>query len=255
MRYVDDTFNQTVSTTIGIDYRIQRVVIGNRLVKVTIWDTAGAERFRAITVAYYRGVECCVVCVNLTDAEAVTKVGRWVEEFRVYTHESAPAVVIGTKTDSPRRVVTEAEMQKACLLLPHVVYTECSAQSGEGVEEAIHTAMELAAEVKLAGQTAPAPATGEMKPFERQVVELYRSLCQPVAGNSGRLVPPTRASLSGLCEEAGFAARVDAALAQHGGFMDWPRFKGFIKEAMPHAQLKELCQSRAMRATFNPFRR
>ena len=48
----------------GIDFKVRIVNIDGRRIKLQIWDTAGQDRFRTITTAYYRGamVSCILVC-------------------------------------------------------------------------------------------------------------------------------------------------------------------------------------------------
>ncbi len=42
--------------SLGIDFSIRTVEIDGKKIKLQIWDSAGAERFRDITTHYFRGV-------------------------------------------------------------------------------------------------------------------------------------------------------------------------------------------------------
>ena len=42
-----------------------------------LWDTAGQEEFDAITKAYYRGAQACVVAFSTTDRASFDAVVRW----------------------------------------------------------------------------------------------------------------------------------------------------------------------------------
>ena len=56
MKYTDKTFQEEHMTTIGFDYRIKSMKLKNgKTVKIQIWDTAGQDKFRAITKNYYKG--------------------------------------------------------------------------------------------------------------------------------------------------------------------------------------------------------
>ena len=55
MRYANNAFSQTFITTIGIDFKIKYVNLGDQRVKAVWWDTAGQERFRSMTQSYVRG--------------------------------------------------------------------------------------------------------------------------------------------------------------------------------------------------------
>ena len=42
-----------------------------------LWDTAGQEEFDAITKAYYRGAQACVVAFSTTDRHSFEAVRKW----------------------------------------------------------------------------------------------------------------------------------------------------------------------------------
>ncbi len=46
-------------------------------VRLMLWDTAGQEEFDAITKAYYRGAEACVVAFSTTDRASFDAVKKW----------------------------------------------------------------------------------------------------------------------------------------------------------------------------------
>ena len=43
-RYADDEFVVSFIATIGIDFRIKSITLGEERIKLQIWDTAGQER-------------------------------------------------------------------------------------------------------------------------------------------------------------------------------------------------------------------
>lgn len=42
-----------------------------------LWDTAGQEEFDAITKAYYRGAQACVLAFSMTDRDSFEAVHSW----------------------------------------------------------------------------------------------------------------------------------------------------------------------------------
>jgi GTPase SAR1 family protein len=44
------------------------------------WDTAGEEKFRAVTPMYYRNASAVVIVYDITDEETFNSVPRWLKE-------------------------------------------------------------------------------------------------------------------------------------------------------------------------------
>ena len=55
VRYADDTYNSSYISTIGVDFKIKTFDMDDKIIKLQIWDTAGQDRFKAITTSFYRG--------------------------------------------------------------------------------------------------------------------------------------------------------------------------------------------------------
>ena len=65
-RFNDNVFNDEYTSTIGVDFGIQTLIINNKKIKLQIWDTAGQERFANITVTYYKGARCVMLVFDMT---------------------------------------------------------------------------------------------------------------------------------------------------------------------------------------------
>ena len=61
-------------TTLGVDFKVKELFIGETHVKVQIWDTAGQERFKNITNGYYRGAHGIAIVFDVTNIESFNKV-------------------------------------------------------------------------------------------------------------------------------------------------------------------------------------
>ena len=45
-RFVHNRFEQSMKATIGADFMVKEIELGNKNVTLQIWDTAGGERFQ-----------------------------------------------------------------------------------------------------------------------------------------------------------------------------------------------------------------
>ena len=96
-RYADDSFTSAFVSTVGIDFKVKTVFRQDKRVKLQIWvrvstvlesqpflmstkciqDTAGQERYRTITTAYYRGAMGFILMYDVTNEESFSSVHDW----------------------------------------------------------------------------------------------------------------------------------------------------------------------------------
>lgn len=67
-------------------------------VRLMLWDTAGQEEFDAITKAYYRGAQACVLVFSTTDRESFEAISSWREKVVAEVGE-IPTVLVQNKID------------------------------------------------------------------------------------------------------------------------------------------------------------
>ncbi|KAG6472733.1 hypothetical protein ZIOFF_070210 [Zingiber officinale] len=81
IRYVHKKFTQQYKVTIGVDFVTKEILVDDRLVTLQIWDTAGQERFQSLGVAFYRGVDCCVLVYDVNVRRSFDTLDNWHDEF------------------------------------------------------------------------------------------------------------------------------------------------------------------------------
>jgi Ras-related protein Rab-18 len=138
LRYTDDTYDEGISATIGVDFRLKRVTLpgGAQRANLTIWDTAGQEKFRSLTSSYYRGTHGVVVVYDVGSRESFTNVARWLGEVDAYsTNPDAVRMLVANKIDVERRVVSREE-GAAFARDRGMLFFECSAKSRLGIQQA-----------------------------------------------------------------------------------------------------------------------
>ena len=84
--------------TIGIDFFTFKKKIGALEQTVTIYDTAGSERFRSIAQSYYRSAMCALFVYDVTCLESYENVKKWVKELDDVV-SGVPIILVGNKTD------------------------------------------------------------------------------------------------------------------------------------------------------------
>ncbi|XP_076053243.1 RAS oncogene family member Rab23 [Oratosquilla oratoria] len=76
-RYCKGVFTKDYKKTIGVDFLERQITVTGEEVRLMLWDTAGQEEFDAITKAYYRGAQACVVTFSTVDRDSFLAVRKW----------------------------------------------------------------------------------------------------------------------------------------------------------------------------------
>jgi small GTP-binding protein len=100
--------------TIGVDFGFRKIDISGKSVKLQIWDTAGMERFRAITNSYYRGSDIIILMYDITNRPSFQGIKDWYNTILDYTKKQMPykIALVGTKLDlEHNRQVSTSEGQ------------------------------------------------------------------------------------------------------------------------------------------------
>lgn len=147
IRYVDDTFQDSYISTIGVDFKIRTVEHNGKMVKLQIWDTAGQERFRTITSSYYRNAHAIMLYFDLTDRDSFYHLAMWLTEIQKYASEEVTLILIGTKADLIHRRVISAEEIAVFCREHKIEYQETSAKTSDGIEVAFNRITQLSLKV------------------------------------------------------------------------------------------------------------
>jgi len=142
-RFVENRFDHDYKPSIGVNIVVKIVGIGEKKVKLDIFDTGGQERFHPLRQRYYKGASAAVFVYDITRAESAVSVqNRWVADVEAVIPEGFERMVIANKVDlGGERAVSEYAGQQLAESIG-AIYTETSALDGRNVEQAF---IELAA--------------------------------------------------------------------------------------------------------------
>ncbi|KAK7576060.1 hypothetical protein V9T40_012346 [Parthenolecanium corni] len=97
-RYCRGTFTREYKKTIGVDFLERQIQCEGEDVRLMLWDTAGQEEFDAITKAYYRGAQACVLAFSSTDRSSFEAIHSWKVKVEDECGE-IPTVLVQNKID------------------------------------------------------------------------------------------------------------------------------------------------------------
>lgn len=126
------------STTIGVDFHTTVIHVNGVPVNFQLWDTAGQEDFRSITVSFFRNAVAGFLVFDVTNRESFDHLNVWITEAKSKCNSEQEIVLllVGNKADLERqREVSHDEAQ--CFADQHNIdYVETSAKSGTNVYKA-----------------------------------------------------------------------------------------------------------------------
>ncbi|KAK4151304.1 P-loop containing nucleoside triphosphate hydrolase protein [Chaetomidium leptoderma] len=139
-RYCDHEFDSDRrKATVGIDFKTKDLLIGDKAYRLNIFDTAGQERFRAVTKSYYRGVHCVILVYDISNRNSFLELEDWCEDALENMPKGALISLVGTKRDKEDqeggRQVTYDEGMAEAERFGASVFCEASSKSGKNVRE------------------------------------------------------------------------------------------------------------------------
>jgi len=160
VRFTERQFDPNLAATIGpagVDFKVHVVENKNKLkVNLSIWDTAGQEKFHSLTASYYRGAHGIFIVYDVTSRASFDHLVLWLEEIVIYaTNPRIVKCLIGDKIDLPNRQVTTRE-GRAFADQHGMLFLECSSKDDVHVNDAFETLMNaILDDPELANETRP----------------------------------------------------------------------------------------------------
>ncbi len=131
-RFCEGKFEESRILTIGVDFQIKTVQLGERTIRLSIWDVAGQGRFRAFRDQFYSGSLAVALIYDVTAPATFFNLMRWREEVRGSV-PTVPMVVIGNKKDLGP-VVPPGEAEGWAKYEGKMPFLQTSALTAENVE-------------------------------------------------------------------------------------------------------------------------
>ena len=146
-RYFKNQFNETFLSTIGIDKEIKYVKVKNDTYKMTLWDTAGQDRFKSLPKKYYQNADGVLLLFDVTSEDTFNNVSNWMKDVKENSkkninsengQESEIALyLIGNKIDLPNRVISREQAETEAKSLG-MKYFEISCKNNVNIPEVMN---------------------------------------------------------------------------------------------------------------------
>ena len=146
-RYFNGTYSGNTLNTIGVGKESKFIKIWGEIYKITIWDTAGEERFKSLPRKYYQNAEGIFLLFDVTNEDSFKNVKNWISDVKDNSSKSIspgengkpPEIslyLLGNKIDKDKRLISKDEAEKMAHSLG-MKYFEISCKYDVNVPEAI----------------------------------------------------------------------------------------------------------------------
>ena len=160
--YTGEYYGPTMMTTVGLDFHFKFITCKDKTIKITLWDTAGQEKFGSLSAGYLRGVQSVLLVFSLTpiwkdgddkkykEAKGEEKlkiqkdytlktfntVSFWLTQFNSFNNQENKIIyLIGNKCDDIENRIIKLEDAKQFAKNNKLTYFETSAKSGRNIQK------------------------------------------------------------------------------------------------------------------------
>ena len=143
-RYVHNIFQGDCISTVGVGFSFKEATVEDGTkIKLKLIDTAGQEKYRAISKSYYKNAEGALFVFAYDNQESFDHIEEWLNCFKDNRKNSddkdndqdIPIVLIGNKYDVEKRVINDEKINDLKNRIGIVDFAKTSAKVNIGIEE------------------------------------------------------------------------------------------------------------------------
>jgi len=146
-RFITGNFESDIKSTLGAALHIKFLEIDKKRIVLQIWDFGGEDKFKFLLPAYSRGSFGGIFMCDITNKESLKKIPEWISVFKEGLDEDEkdnPILMVGGKLDlNNRRAININDANILAKKLNLLGYAECSAKTGEKVDEIFQSLVSL----------------------------------------------------------------------------------------------------------------
>lgn len=144
LRMFHNEFSEGRDATVTPNFESETFDKNGKPTHLECWDTAGTERFAALTTNYLRNISVAVIVYDVCDRQSFERVNHWLGVYRDVAGDNAPFFLIGNKIDKCSEiVVSREEGLHLAESLGASKFIETSAKTGKCCDELLDAIKEL----------------------------------------------------------------------------------------------------------------
>lgn len=133
-RFGSNSFNHTTLSTIGVDNIRKNITLKNKKeIELSIYDTAGQERYQTITTSFYKKANGAIIVYSITDNFSFEKITHWIDVVKENSPEGIIIYLIGNKCDDDDNRVVPKNKGEELAKKYNIKFYETSAKNNINV--------------------------------------------------------------------------------------------------------------------------
>ena len=133
-RFDSNSFTHNTLSTIGIDNIRKNITLKNKKeIELSIYDTAGQERYQTITTSFYKKANGAIIVYSITNNFSFEKITHWLEQVKENSPEGTIIYLIGNKCDDDDNRVVPKNKGEELAKKYNIKFYETSAKNNINV--------------------------------------------------------------------------------------------------------------------------
>ena len=150
LKATKNTFIDSHSPTVGVEFTTFNVRINDKNIKLQIWDTCGQEVYRALISSFYKNASLAIMVYAINDERSFDSLESWLNEIKTQSSPDIKIFLIGNKVDLEQQRTVTADKANSFVEEHKLDYfSEASAKTGFNAQNIFVKAAQILYEEQL----------------------------------------------------------------------------------------------------------
>ena len=133
-RFVENKYSDEILVTLGFDIKTKIIKIMNKNILVKIFDTAGQERFNAVTKSLFQKVQGIILVYDISNEESFNNINFWISQIND-NFLNIKCILAGNKCDLEKERIISKKEGENLAKKNNFKFFETSSKTGHNINE------------------------------------------------------------------------------------------------------------------------
>ena len=130
--------SNTDQITIGVEFQNKKVTVNDKTFTIQLWNTAGQERFRSVSKAYYRNARAAFILYNPAIKSTFDSLPFYLKDLREFSDPNISIMLIGHKLKPKDPILISQTEAESFAQQEHLLHREISMFEETNYDEIIY---------------------------------------------------------------------------------------------------------------------